>query len=133
MTKKEVDRHVLYNLLDQTSHLNSRTAKQNFRNFQADTDRRIDRVIFKVEKLYNLGNQLNAIDNASKRAYRFANVKRSSTVEDQHVFAKMKEELTANVARAKAKDAASAKVSKYVDPNNKAYQRLKQTVLKTLC
>ena len=53
--------------------------------------------------------------------------------EDNHVFAKVKSQLQENIVREQEKDKERSRVSRFVDPSNKAYGRLKSTVYKTLC
>ena len=78
-----------------------------------------------MNKLHNLKDKLNSIDSTTKRAYHTANVRRAQAVEEQHVFAKMKAQLQANITKEREKDEESRKVARYIDPSNQAYARLK--------
>ena len=54
-------------------------------------------------------------------------------MEDHHVFAKVKSKLQANITQELEKEQERNRVSRFVDPTNQAYDRLKDTVFKTLC
>ena len=69
-------------LLDRTVDMNHDQARATLEAFQQDTDARINKVIFKVNKLHNLKDKLNGIDKASKRTYTSANIKRAPAVAD---------------------------------------------------
>ena len=100
MSKTQIEKHKLRHLLDQTSTMNHEMAKQQFKSFQTDTDNRINRVICKAERLHNLGNKLDSINNASKRAYKFAKVQLDPITSEKHVFAEMKAMLRADITQA---------------------------------
>ena len=81
------------NLLNGTKDMNQFAARKKFQDFKKETDNRIDKVIFKVEKLHNLNVKLNSINNSSKKAYKSANIVRDPGSVDNHVFAKVKSQL----------------------------------------